>query len=387
MENNRLGLIGSSLLIAGLFAPIFTVAFGGTLNFIGGNPMFVSLSVLTLGCIGIFACARNEVSRIAWLGIGTLAILLTSFALAQYRFAQIQARFEAQIADNPFAQCARDSFKSPQIEWGWLVLVVGAALVIYASLSERKTAEMNALSLTDRIDKNYGLATSIAFVVGLAMLGISQLNSVGSSPIRSMADATAAIAEDTAKGAAAKAEASAIDHEKRDYIAKNLEVYELDARYMDSLLDGRIPGVTFKVRNNGQRTLDKVEVTVEFLDAGGKAISEEIYNPVIAGGYDSQPPLRPGHIWQNERGRFLAAKSVPSEWQSGRARARVTDITFAEASSAEGGPPAVSSPSVPPKAQNPKRFPYVTADGVDIANEEDERNWKKYGTTDPNGGE
>lgn len=40
-----------------------------------------------------------------------------------------------------------------------------------------------------------------------------------------------------------------------------------------------------------------------------------------------------------------------------------------------------------PKAQGPRRFPYVTADGVDITNEEDERNWKRYGTTDPDGGE
>jgi hypothetical protein len=33
------------------------------------------------------------------------------------------------------------------------------------------------------------------------------------------------------------------------------------------------------------------------------------------------------------------------------------------------------------------RFPYKTPDGVDITNARDEANWKKYGTTDPNGGE
>lgn len=330
MENNKLGLVGSALLVAGLFAPIFTVAFGGTFNFLGGNAMLVSLSILAFGCIGIFACARNEVSRIAWAGFGSLVLLLSSFALAQYRFAQIRARFEEQIADNPFAQSARESFKSPQIEWGWLVLLVGAALVIYASLNERKTAELGALAFADRTDKNYGLVASIPFAIGLAMLGISQLNSVGPPSTRTLADTTEALAEDSAKGAAEKAEANAIDREKRDYIAKNVEVYELEAQYMDSMLDGRIPGVTFKVRNKGQRTLDQVEVTIEFLDAEGKAISEEVYNPVIAGGYDSDPPLRPGHIWQNERGRFLAAKSVPSEWQSGRARASVTDIKFAD---------------------------------------------------------
>lgn len=331
MDNNKLGLVGAGLLVAGLFAPIFSaIPISGSINFIGGNPMLVTMSVLALGCIGIFACARNEVARIGWAGIGALVVLLTSAALAQYRFFQIKTRFEEQIADNPFAQSARDSFSSPQMEWGWLVLIIGAALVIYASRSERKSIEMEGMTVADPLDKQYGLAAGVAVVVGLAMVGISHLNSVGPPSTRSMADATEAMAEVSARGVAERAEADAIQSEKRDYISKNMEVYELDASYMDSMLDGRIPGVTFKVRNNGKRTLDQVEVTVEFLDAEGNAISEEVYNPVIAGGYSSDPPLRPGHIWQNERGRFLSAKSVPSEWQSGRARASVTDIKFAE---------------------------------------------------------
>lgn len=41
----------------------------------------------------------------------------------------------------------------------------------------------------------------------------------------------------------------------------------------------------------------------------------------------------------------------------------------------------------PPKRRAASRFPYKTSDGVDITNEADERNWKKYGTTDPDGGE
>ena len=39
------------------------------------------------------------------------------------------------------------------------------------------------------------------------------------------------------------------------------------------------------------------------------------------------------------------------------------------------------------EAADRKHFPYVAADGVDIRNAEDERNWEKYGTTDPDGGE
>lgn len=33
------------------------------------------------------------------------------------------------------------------------------------------------------------------------------------------------------------------------------------------------------------------------------------------------------------------------------------------------------------------RYPYVAPDGVDIRDATDEANWRKYGTTDPSGGE
>lgn len=330
MDNNKLGLVGSALLIGGLFAPTITIAMGRSINFIGGNPLLVTLSVLALGCIGVFACARNEVARIAWVGLGALIILLMSLALSQFRFAQIRARFEEQISDNPFAQAARDSYVSPQVEWGWLVLLVGVVLVCYASLGERRATNMGTLTFTDKLDKNYGLAAGLTFAIGLAMVGIAHLNSAEPFSGGSVAGAASAVAERGAREATARAEANVLEQEKRGYVSENLEVYELEARYMDSILDGRIPGVTFKLKNNGERTLKRVEVTVEFLNAEGRPIAEEVYNPVIAGGYSADPPLRPGYIWQSERGRFYSAKAVPSEWQSGRARAFITDIEFAE---------------------------------------------------------
>jgi hypothetical protein len=46
-----------------------------------------------------------------------------------------------------------------------------------------------------------------------------------------------------------------------------------------------------------------------------------------------------------------------------------------------------TNPTRHPKRLKANRFPYVTPDGVDIANEQDETNWKQYGTTQPDSGE
>jgi hypothetical protein len=121
---------------------------------------------------------------------------------------------------------------------------------------------------------------------------------------------------------------------KQDYI-KNLEIYDFKARYRDSILDGRIPGVEFKIKNNGSETLDEVKVTVYFKNAKGNTIAEEDYFPVLVSSFSlsNNKPLKPNYIWQMERGKFYGAKSVPSEWKEGEAEIRITDLRFGKADS------------------------------------------------------
>jgi len=111
----------------------------------------------------------------------------------------------------------------------------------------------------------------------------------------------------------------------------NISLYDFKAGYHDSILEKRVPGVTFKLKNNGDKTLKRVEVTVYFKDAKGGVISEETYVPVSTGAiFGDRKPLRPGYIWQMEQGTFYAAKSVPSEWKESSALAKVTSIEIAD---------------------------------------------------------
>ena len=107
---------------------------------------------------------------------------------------------------------------------------------------------------------------------------------------------------------------------------------------MDAVLDGRVPGVRFKLRNKGDKTLDKVKVVVLFKDAFGAVIAEQDYHPVLVSEYSfsgDNKPLKPGYIWQMEQGKFYKAKSVPSEWKEGSAEAKITEIRFAKAVATE----------------------------------------------------
>ncbi len=118
--------------------------------------------------------------------------------------------------------------------------------------------------------------------------------------------------------------------DKQAYI-KNIVLYDLKAKYYKTYLEEKVPGVEFKLKNKGDRTLKEVEVTVYFKDVNGTVITEEDYHPILVTNYSftgDNKPLKPNYVWQMERGKFYKADSVPSEWKEGAVSAKITNIEF-----------------------------------------------------------
>jgi TonB family protein len=143
----------------------------------------------------------------------------------------------------------------------------------------------------------------------------------------------------------ARAAAISALEEKRAYLDQ-IELYDLAAETVDAF-NGTRARVGFKLRNHGDRTLSKVEVTVYFKDKDGTTIAEERFHPVWVTRASARHdvPLKPNYIWQQERGKAFTAKSVPDEWQVGAIEAVITDIEFAEAPTEElRGKPVQAQP-------------------------------------------
>ena len=120
--------------------------------------------------------------------------------------------------------------------------------------------------------------------------------------------------------------------EKQAYV-KNVVLYDLKAKYHKTYLEERVPGVEFKLKNKGDKTLNEVEVTVYFKDDRGTIIAEEDYHPVLVTKYSfsgNNKPLKPNYVWQMEKNHFYKAESVPTEWKEGAISAKITNIEFAE---------------------------------------------------------
>lgn len=117
---------------------------------------------------------------------------------------------------------------------------------------------------------------------------------------------------------------------KQLYI-NSVVLYDLQSKYYQTYLEERVPGVEFKIKNKGNRTLKEVEVTVYFKDSSGTIIAEKTYHPVLVTKYSfssNNKPLKPNYIWQMERGKFYKADSVPTEWKEGTISAKITNIEF-----------------------------------------------------------
>jgi len=123
------------------------------------------------------------------------------------------------------------------------------------------------------------------------------------------------------------------EYEQKQAYIKNVSLYDLEAKFYTTFSKTKVPGVKFKIKNNGDRLLREVEVTVYFKNASGTVIAEERYRPVLAmkKSYSGdQVILKKNYIWQMEEGNFYKADAVPTEWKEGAVEAKVTNIKFAE---------------------------------------------------------
>ena len=84
----------------------------------------------------------------------------------------------------------------------------------------------------------------------------------------------------------------------------------------------------FKLKNNGDRTLNRVKVICYFPDDSSSRIAEEDFYPVSVSDFSigDNKPLKPGYVWTMEKNKFYAAESVPDEWKEGAIEIEITEV-------------------------------------------------------------
>lgn len=118
--------------------------------------------------------------------------------------------------------------------------------------------------------------------------------------------------------------------EKMNYIDK-VTITEFSAKRIDTYSKKGIPAVRISLKNNGDKSLDKVKVIVYFQDKNGDTIFEENYFPVLVSKYSyssASKPLKPGYVKEMDEGKYYTLDSTLSDWVEGKSIAKVVDIEF-----------------------------------------------------------
>jgi len=325
MDKQQLGYLGAALVVVGLFLPIVTIPIIGNVTLMANGTNLAALALLALAGISAVLVAKDRFGDLIWPGIASAASLVYLFGRLQFNLSHMRSEMADGLKDNPFSGMAQAAIGAVQIQWGWLVLAAGAGILIYLAMRSRKDDGLPRFKFADHGGKGL-LAVSFACLLVAPALDVWGV--VEGEPAAKESPAEAA---GNANTASSPESTPANNAEQTAYIRDHLKIYDLEGSYFDSILDGRVPGVDFKIKNDGNRTLNKVTVRVVFHDAQDKPIAEEEYSPVFvtsSGFGDDNKPLRPNYIWKQEQGKFYTAKSVPSEWKTGNVTAKVTEIEF-----------------------------------------------------------
>jgi len=118
------------------------------------------------------------------------------------------------------------------------------------------------------------------------------------------------------------------EHEEKLAYSANVRIYDFEAKRIDRWADNAVPAVRFTIKNEGNRTLERVEATVYFEDANGQTIFEKTYSPVLPG---SDTLLKPNYIVgvPADRDKHYFIEELGHEWKEGAAYAVITDLEFA----------------------------------------------------------
>lgn len=119
-----------------------------------------------------------------------------------------------------------------------------------------------------------------------------------------------------------------IEKEKIEYMQDKISIFEFEATRIDTYLDKNIPAVRFAIKNNGDKSLDEVKVTVFFYDRDDMPIYEKSFYPVLVNSYSSSDsPLKPNYIKREKEGSYFTIDELGAEW-TGKADIVVSEIEF-----------------------------------------------------------
>ena len=140
-QRQVIGVLGSILLIGGVFSPVVQMPIIGSIDYFRGGELDGVL-VLVLGAISLGLAFAKKYRWLFLTSIPALAALLITLIHFQTKISEMKAKYIEDIGDNPFAGIGRMALETVKLDWGWGVLFLGVLLIgVCACIDEKPTTE------------------------------------------------------------------------------------------------------------------------------------------------------------------------------------------------------------------------------------------------------
>lgn len=131
------GIAGSLFLFVGLFTPLVNLPIRGELNyFSNGNGDGIILLLLCV--ISLFFTLKERYKSLWWTGLTSLGIVFLGLIDFQMRISKVKSKLNEDLVGNPFKKLADAAVDSIHLQWGWLMLLLGAGLILTTVVIQEK---------------------------------------------------------------------------------------------------------------------------------------------------------------------------------------------------------------------------------------------------------
>lgn len=114
-----------------------------------------------------------------------------------------------------------------------------------------------------------------------------------------------------------------------NYINNNLVLESATVDEFDTYYNTKEWGLSnIKVKNNGDKSITKMTITVYFKDNNGNTIGENNINIGIADIYNTVSALKPNYEWSTDADRYYELKNLSDSIVPTRNEIKITKVTF-----------------------------------------------------------
>lgn len=114
--------------------------------------------------------------------------------------------------------------------------------------------------------------------------------------------------------------------EEDTYVQEQMSLLGYKVEMCEGLITGKVPGLcNLEIKNDGDRILKSIEVTVTLCDSNGNPVGENVLT--VFGSY-RDTPLKAGYVWKQEADTFFELKNVPNGIDINKSNVEISSVAF-----------------------------------------------------------